>query len=67
MSNLRQREAIARRKTKVKLSRRTLDDLDLWLEFLKSAKYGISINRVIFSKPTITTFSDSPECGIGGF
>ena len=51
----------------MKLSRRTLDDLDLWLEFLESAKTGISINRVIFRKPTITTFSDSSECGIGGF
>ena len=67
MSNLRQMEEIARRKIKVRLSRRTLDDLELWLEFLLSEKYGISINRVIFRKPTITTFSDSSECGIGGF
>ena len=50
MNNLRQMESIARRKGKVKLSRRTLDDLILWLDFLKSAKAGISINRVIFKK-----------------
>ena len=48
MSNLCQMETIARRKTKFNISRRTLDDLDLWIEFLESAKYVISINRVIF-------------------
>ena len=67
MSNLRQTEAIARRETKVKISRRTLDDLELWLEFLDSSKYGISINRVIFRKPAITTFSYSLKCGIVSF
>ena len=44
-----------------------MDDLILRLEFLESAKEGISINRVIFRKPTLTTFSDSSDTGIGGF
>ena len=67
MSNLRRMEAIARRKKHVKLSRRALDDMTLWLEFLDSAKAGISINRVIFRKPTLVTYSDASERGIGGF
>ena len=67
MNNLRKMEKLATYKHKVKLSRRCLDDLDLWLDFLSSAAEGISINRVIFRKPTLTTFSDSSELGIGGY
>ena len=67
MNNLRQSEATARRRKVTKLNRCTLDDLALWLEFLESAKKGISINRIIFRKLDISTFSDSSEIGIGGF
>jgi len=67
MNNLRRAETTARIRKISKLNRRTLDDLALWLDFLQSAHQGISINRVIFRKPTITTFSDSSEFGIGGF
>ena len=42
---------------KVKLNRKMTDDLILWLEFLQSAKAGISINRIVFRKPIIATFS----------
>ena len=51
MSKLCQMEETARHKTKVKLSRRTLEDLDRWLELPESTKYGISINRVILGNP----------------
>ena len=67
MNNLRKMETLVRFRPKVKLSRGAMDDLDLWLDFLKLAEAGISINRVIFRKPTITTFSDSSELGTGGF
>ena len=43
-----------------------MDDLSLWLDFLKSAEDGISINIVIFRKPTTITFLDSTGLGIGG-
>jgi hypothetical protein len=46
-------------KRKVKLSHGTMKYLELWLSFIKSAAAGISINRVIFRKPTIITFSDA--------
>ena len=55
MKNLRRMEYLARFKTKVKLSRGAMDNLELWLSFLESAEKGISINRVVFRKPTITT------------
>ena len=57
MNNPRQMKSITRRRGKVVLSQRTLDDLILWLDFLKSAKAGISINRVTFRKLAITTFT----------
>ena len=67
MNNLQKLVCIARRQSKVKLTRGTIDDLILWLDFLESAKDGISINRVVFRKPNLITFSDSSEAGIGGF
>ena len=69
MNNLRRMESIAKRNRgrKVKLSATTIEDINLWIEFLDSAKDGISINRIIFRKPTLITYSDSSEQGIGGY
>ena len=67
MNNLRKMESIAKRKGAVHPTRQTMEDMDLWLEFLKSAKEGISINRIVFRKPTLISYSDSCELGIGGF
>ena len=60
-------EYLAKYKTQFKLSRSTMQDIELWLIFFESATHGISITRVIFWKPTITTLSDASEAGIGGF
>ena len=51
-------EKLVRRYMKAALTERTLDDLILWLDFPKSAVTSISINRVIFRKPTLITFSN---------
>jgi hypothetical protein len=67
MNNLRRMECLAKFKGKVKLSHGTMKDLELWLSFIESAAAGISINRVVFRKPTIITFSDASEAGIGGY
>ena len=69
MNNLHRMETIAKSNDaqRVKLSQTTLADLDLWLEFLTSARDGISMNRIVFRKPTQITFSDSSEIGISGF
>ena len=45
----------------------TRADLALWLNFLHSAKDGISLNRVVFRKPTLQSYSDASEFGIGGY
>ena len=67
MSNLRRMEKIAKYNLKVHLTSTCLDDLDLWLEFLNSAKDGISINRIVFRSPTLISLSDASEQGIGGY
>ena len=67
MNNLRRMEHLAKHKKKVKLTHGTMKDLELWLSFIESAAAGISINRIVFRKPTIITFSDASEAGIGGY
>ena len=67
MRNLPKSKSIARKKGRAKLPRRALEDLTLWMEFLYSAKTGILINRTIFRKPNIITYSDASEVGIGGY
>ena len=67
MNNLRKMEYLARFKPKIKLSHGAMEDLRLWLSFIESAEEGISINRVVFRKPTIVTYSDASEAGIGGY
>ena len=68
MNELRAAEKAARASDKfITLTRRAKDDLRLWLDFLHSAKEGISLNRIVFRKPTIHSYSDASEWGIGGF
>ena len=67
MVNLRRMEATTQKTKGVKLYRWTLNGSDLWLNFLESEKAGISISRVIFRKPTLTTFFNSSAIEIGGF
>ena len=42
-------------------------DLRLWIEFMQYASNGISINSVIFRKPTTIVLTDASEMGIGGY
>ena len=67
MNNLRWMEYLVICKGKVKLSHGTMQDLELWLSFIESAAAGISINRVVFRKSTIITFSDDSEAGIRSY
>ena len=39
----------------------------VWLNFLKSTAAGISLNRIVFRKPTLSSASDASEWGIGGY
>ena len=50
-----------------KLDAATRQDLRLWLDFLSAARDGISLNRIVFRKPTLQSYSDASEFGIGGY
>ena len=44
------------------------NDLHLWLTILESVSTkGIDINNITFTSPTITTYSDACEHGLGGY
>ena len=42
-------------------------DLRIWLEFLRYAANGISINNIVFREPTHEFGADACQFGIGGF
>jgi hypothetical protein len=67
MNRLRRLKMKANKQKKAKLTKEVIKDLRLWIEFLTKAKNGISINEVVFRKPTCTAISDSSEIGIGGY
>ena len=50
-----------------KLTAKVRDDLRLCLDFLSIAREGISINNVIYRKPTHVYHSNACEHGIGGY
>jgi hypothetical protein len=43
------------------------EELRLWLDFLKMARAGISLNRITIRKPSKIGWSDSCPFGLGGF
>ena len=43
-------------------------DLQLWLTLLEAvSEKSININNIIFTSPTVTTYSDACETGTGGY
>ena len=67
MNRLRRAKTKADKQKQVKISKEVDKDLRLWIEFLTKAKRGISINEVVYRKPTCTALTDSSEIGIGGY
>lgn len=68
MSRLRGFELMARHHRNVRLSAKIVADLKLWSEFLLSAPHeGISLNSIVFWKPTLVSFTDASEEGMGGY
>lgn len=49
------------------LSLQEKSDISLMIEFLRTATKGISINNLVFRKPTLLYRSDASEFGIGGY
>ena len=67
MNRIRRLEEKADKYRTAKMTKEVSKDLHLWLKFLEQAHKGISINNVVFRKPTSTSLSDSCERGIGGY
>jgi hypothetical protein len=44
-----------------------LEDLVLWMQLLRKANDGLSLNRIVRRQPTRIKFSDSCPYGMGGF
>jgi hypothetical protein len=49
----------AQGKARIRLSDDVIEDLKLWLEFLRSARTGISMNLIVTRQPSRLCFSDS--------
>lgn len=49
------------------ITKEVKEDLKLWLDFINNARAGISINRIVFRKPTSIVLTDASELGIGGY
>ncbi|KAL7502300.1 hypothetical protein ACHAXN_000287, partial [Cyclotella atomus] len=50
-----------------KLSKEAKKDLQLWIRLIDQAKKGISLNNIVFRKPTSISISDACETGMGGY
>ena len=60
--------SVPRRKGQhIRFTEEELNDLKLWLEFLNTAKGGISINLLVLRTPTRIAWSDSCPFGLGGY
>ena len=67
INRLRHEETKAAKHRSTKLSAESKADLALWLRFIDYAKTGISINSIIFRKPTSISITDACETGMGGY
>ena len=67
LSRLRKLQFKARFRRQITIPNLVIEDLRLWLDFLKKANKGVSMNLLTFRKPTNTYRSDACEHGLGGF
>ena len=61
------RNSKSNKKAHIKLTGPVLSDLNLWLELLRRANAGISMNLVVTRRPSRISWSDSCPFGLGGF
>lgn len=67
LNRIRRLEYTADKRGNTKVNEETAKALTLWKELLQRARAGISINSVIFRRPTSYTISDASEHGVGGY
>ena len=65
------KKSLTRSRTKarqiVRFTEEELEDLRLWLDYLRVAHVGISINLLVMRTPTRLAWSDSCPFGLGGY
>lgn len=67
LNRIRRLQLIAGRHGRAMITQRARKDLQLWITFLHKAEQGISINSIVYRKPTTLTFSDACGYGMGGY
>ena len=67
MSRLRDLLTRSKNRSKIKINQVCLEDLELMLFFLEKAHKGISLNQIVYRRPTHVYRSDSCPSGLGGY
>ena len=67
INRIRKTEQKALKHRSAKFNNEATKDLHLWIELINYAKQGISINTIVFRRPTSITLSDASETGMGGY
>lgn len=67
LNRLRKAETKADKYRSTKLTNEAKQDLELWIKLLHRANAGISINNVVFRRPTSLGLSDAGEIAVGGY
>ncbi len=67
MNRIRAAEQRALKHRSTFLKTEEIKDLGLWLSFIRSAEQGISINSIVFRRPTSISITDASETGMGGY
>ena len=60
-------DALSNSRKHITIPNSIIADLKLWIQFLQYASAGISINNIVFRKPSIHFYSDACQIGIGGY
>ena len=67
MSRLRDLLARSKNRSKIKINKVCMNDLELMRFFLTKAHKGISLNQTVYRRPTHVYRSDSCPAGLGGY
>ena len=67
MSRLRRLEQSTNKRRTVRITNEAKKDSHLWLSFLLRAKDRISLNNIVFKKPTFRGLSEACKTGMGGY
>ncbi|KAL9178537.1 hypothetical protein ACHAXT_001875 [Thalassiosira profunda] len=67
INRIRRAQELADKYRSIRIDDETKRDLLLWIDLLRKASGGISINNIVYRKPTCIPITDASEIGIGGY